>query len=417
MRKGVPGVVAFSLAVYWLVYLRGARTSQFADSTRYLDPDSGWSLVAALDRHQGAFFPVVLFQTAGTPAGVFIVNSVAWLLSWTLLCAAVARRITARAACAVSAALLVVSTTSQVVGWHGAVLTESLAVSVAVLTIAAVIFESAPGRTPWGSVASFVLLLLTKPLLALAVFPAVAVVIHRSVLSTRVRAPMLAVLAAGLVIIPAYATTQPYGDGLTFKGWYALTRAVRFSTEPTLAQQTTLPIRSCTRLAAGIDASVARGYELGLVPELTEALRHCPEQVRWLNRDAPGPLSLLAREPVAALHAIANGLEWLAKPMVYPSFLLGLGSWGEDAMHRWLTPREPGPYLGIMFVVLLACSVRGRPAFWIACVPLLAGVIAVAAFAMFVDAIEQGRHASPFNVLSLTTAVLMLPSASSLREH
>ena len=417
MQRGVPGVFAFSLAVYWLVYLRGARTSQFADSTRYLDPDSGWSLVAALDRHQGAFFPVVLFQTAGTPAGVFIVNSVAWLLSWTLLCAAVARRVTVRAACAVGAALLVLSTTSQVVGWHGAVLTESLAVSVAVLTIAAVVFESAPACTPWGSAAAFVLLMLTKPLLALAVFPAVAIVILRSVLPTGVRALMLAVLAAGLVFIPAYATTLPYGDGLTFKGWYALTRAVRFSTEPTLALQTTLPIRSCARLSAGVDASVARGYELGLVPELTEALRDCPEQARWLNRNAPGPLSLLVREPVATLYAVANGLVWLAKPMVYPSFLLGLGSWGEGAIHRWLTPREPGPYLGIMFVVLLACSVRGRPAFWMACVPLLAGVVAVAALAMFMDAIEQGRHASSFNVLSLITAVLMLPSASSLREN
>ena len=417
MQKAVPGVFAFSLAVYWLVHLRGARTSRFADSTRYLDPDSGWSLVAAFDRHQGAFFPVALFQTAGTPDSVFIVNSAAWLLSWTLLCAAVAHRLTAPCACAVSAALLVVATTSQVVGWHGAVLTESLAVSVAVLTIAAIIFESAAARTPRASVAAFVLLLLTKPLLALAVFPGVAIVIYRSVLPMRARAPILAFLAAGLVTIPAYATTEPYGDGLTFKGWYALTRAVRFSTEPTLALSTTLPIRSCVRLSAAIDASVARGYELGLVPELTEALRHCPEQVRWLNRDAPGPLVLLLREPVATIQAIVNGLEWVAKPMVYPSFLLGLGSWGEDALHRWLTPREPGPFLGIMFVVLLACSVRGRPAFWIACVPLLAGVVAVAAFAMFVDAIEQGRHASSFNVLSLTTTVLMLPSAASLREN
>ena len=417
MQKGVPGIFAFLLAVYWLVYLRGARTSRFADSTRYLDPDSGWSLLAALDRHQGAFFPVVLFQTAATPSGVFIVNSVAWLLSWTLLCAAVARRLTPRAGCAVSAALLVVATTSQVVGWHGAVLTESLAVSIAVLTIAAIVFESASARTPWSSVASFVLLLLTKPLLALALFPVVAIVIYRSVLPMPARAPLLALLAAGLVLIPTYATTEPYGEGLTFKGWYALTRAVRFSTEPALAAATTLPIRSCAPLSAGIDASVARGYELGLVPELTEALRHCPEQVRWLNRDAPGPLSLLVREPVAAVHAIVSGLEWLAKPMVYPSFLLGLGTWGEGAIHRWLTPREPGPYLGIIFVILCACSVRGRPAFGIACVPLLAGVIAVGAFAMFVDAIEQGRHASPFNVLSLTTTVLMLPSASSLREN
>ncbi len=243
MQKGVPALFAFSLAFYWLTYLRGARTSQFADSTRYLDPASGWSLVAALDRHQGAFFPVALFHAAGTPAGVFIVNSVAWLLSWTLLCAAVARRLTAQAAFAVSAALLVVSTTSQVVGWHGAVLTESLAVSVAVMTIAAIVFESARARTPWGSVGSAV---------------------NRRRLS-------------------------------------------------------------CERFR---------------------------------------------------LH-----------------------------------------YLGITFVLLVACSVRGRPAFWIACVPLLAGVIAVAAVAMFVDAIEQGRHASSFNVLSLTTAVLMLPAASSLREN
>ena len=372
--------------------------------------------MTALDRHQGAFVPVALFQAAGTPAGVFIVNSIAWIVSWTLLCAAVAQRLTTRTACAVSAMLLVVATTSQVVGWHGAVLTESLAVSFAVAAIAAIVFESAPARAPWATVASFVLLLLTKPLLALALAPAAGVVINRSTLPMPVRAPVLAVLAAMLVAIPSYAATRPYGEGLTFTGWYALTRAVRFSTEPSLATVTTLPIRSCAALSAGIDASVARGYELGLVPELTESLRDCPEQVQWLNRDAPGSLSLLASEPVATIQALVIGLEWIGKPMVYPSFLLGLGTWGEGAVHRWLTPREPGPYLGIMFVVLLACSVRGRPAFWILCVPLFAGVIAVAAFAMFVDAIEQGRHASAFNVLSLTTAVFMLPSSASLRE-
>jgi hypothetical protein len=98
--------------------------------------------MTALDRHQGAFVPVALFHSAGTPTGVFIVNSIAWIVSWTLLCAAVAQRLTTRTACAVSAMLLVVATTSQVVGWHGAV---SGAVGNGRIVCSAVADQATPG--------------------------------------------------------------------------------------------------------------------------------------------------------------------------------------------------------------------------------------------------------------------------------
>ena len=147
----VPGVFGLSLAVS-LTYLQGTPPSTFADSTRYLDSAAGWSLVTAIDRHQRRVPPVALFQTSGSPQGVFAVNSFAWIVSWTLLCAAVSQRLTRRAAVATSLGLLIVATTSQVVGWHGAVLTESLTVSLAIVVIAAIIFESAPaaGRGPPG---------------------------------------------------------------------------------------------------------------------------------------------------------------------------------------------------------------------------------------------------------------------------
>lgn len=415
----VPGVFGLSLAAYWLTYLQGTPPSTFADSTRYLDSAAGWSLVTAIDRHQGAFLPVALFQTSGSPQGVFAVNSFAWIVSWTLLCAAVSQRLTRRAAVATSLGLLIVATTSQVVGWHGAVLTESLTVSLAIVVIAAIIFESAPAarpRTAWGIILALVLLLLTKPLVALALAPAAMASIGSSRLTIRVRLQALAILTGMLVGIPAYAATLPYGDGLTLTGWYALTRAVRFSTEPALAAATTLPLRSCAALSAGIDKSVARGFELGLVPEVHEALGNCPEHVRWLNRDAPGPLSLLVREPGATVLALAEGLVWLSKPMVYPSFLLGLGTWGEGRVHRWLTPREPGPYLAVIIAGLMLSALRGRPAFGAICVTLFAGVIVVGAFAMFVDAIEQARHASAFNVMSLTTLMLLIPNSSAFGE-
>ena len=304
----------------------------------------------------------------------------------------------ARAAVVTSLGLLVMATTSQVVGWHGAVLTESLTVSLAIIVIAAIIFASSPSARPrsaWGIIVAMIVLLLTKPLVALALAPAAIVAIVHSSLTMRVRLCVLAILSGALVGIPAYAATLPYGEGLTYTGWYALTRAVRFSTDPALAAATTLPIRSCADLSAGIDQSVARGFELGLVPEVYEALGNCPVQVRWLNRDAPGPLSLLVREPAATVQALADGLVWLAKPMVYPSFLLGMGTWGEGRVHRWLTPREPGPYLAVILTALMLSAMRGRPAFATLCMTLFAGVIVVAGFAMFVDGIEQGRHVPP----------------------
>jgi hypothetical protein len=415
----IPAVFGLSLAVYWLAYLQSTPPTTFADSTRYLHAESGWSLVSEIDRHQGAFLPVALFQATGSARGVFAVNSFAWIVSWTLLCAAVSQRLEARAAAVTSLGLLVMATTSQVVGWHGAVLTESLTVSLAIIVIAAIIFASAPAARPrsaWGIILTMILLLLTKPLVALALAPAAMVAIGRSSLTMRVRLCALAILSGTLVGIPAYAATLPYGEGLTYTGWYALTRAVRFSTDPALAPATTLPIRSCAALSAGIDQSVERGFGLGLIPEVYEALGKCPAQVRWLNRDAPGPLSLLVREPGPTLKALAGGLVWLAKPIVYPSFLLGMGTWGEGRVHSWLTPREPGPYLAVILAALTLSAMRGRRAFATLCVTLFAGVIAVAAFAMFVDAVEQGRHVSAFNVMSLTTVMLLLPSSSSLRE-
>src|SRR4029453_17330380 len=77
----VPGVFGLSLAAYWLTYLPGAPPATFVYSTRYLDSAAGWSLVTAIDRHQGAFLPVALFQTAGSPQGVFAVNSLGWIVS------------------------------------------------------------------------------------------------------------------------------------------------------------------------------------------------------------------------------------------------------------------------------------------------------------------------------------------------
>ena len=415
-RGLIPALFGLSLAVYWLAYLEGTPPTTFADSTRYLHEASGWSLVTEIDRHQGAFLPVALFQAMGSAQGVFAVNSIAWIVSWTLLSAAVSQRLKTGAALVTSLGLLVMATTSQVVGWHGAVLTESLTVSLAIVVVAAIVFASSPSARPrsaWGIMLSMVLLLLTKPLVALALAPAAMVAIGRSSLSMQVRLCALAILCGTLIGIPTFAATLPYGEGLTYKGWYALTRAVRFSTDPALAPATTLPIRSCAALSAAVDRSVARGFDLGLVPEVYEALGNCPAQVRWLNRDAPGPLSLLVREPEAMVQALADGLVWLAKPMVYPSFLLGKGTWGEGRVHRWLTPREPGPYVAVILTAIALSAIRGRPAFATLCVTLVAGVIVVTAFAMFVDAIEQGRHASAFNVMSLTAVMLLLPSSSA----
>ncbi|HZL92184.1 MAG TPA: hypothetical protein VFB99_01025, partial [Vicinamibacterales bacterium] len=247
-RGLIPALFGLSLAVYWLAYLQGTPPTTFADSTRYLHEASGWSLLTEIDRHQGAFLPVALFQATGSAQGVFAVNSIAWIVSWTLLSAAVSQRLETRAALVTSLGLLVMATTSQVVGWHGAVLTESLTVSLAIVVVAAIVFASSPSARPrsaWGVMLSMVLLLLTKPLVALALAPAAMVAVSFSSLTMWVRLSTLAILSVTLVGIPTYGATLPYGAGLTYKGWYALTRAVRFSTDPSLAAATTLPIRSC----------------------------------------------------------------------------------------------------------------------------------------------------------------------------
>ena len=202
--------------------------------------------------------------------------------------------------------------------------------------------------------------------------------------------------------------------GLTLTGLYALTRAVRFSTEP--ARGGNNPAAPALHSRRGSTSRSLRSSHW-LVPEVHEALGNCPEHVRWLNRDAPGPLSLLVREPGATVLALAEGLVWLSKPMVYPSFLLDLGTWGEGRVHRWLMLREPGP---------APCRDDCRPHAQRLSRPCgfrrhlrvhsFAGVIVVGAFAMFVDAIEQARHASAFNVMSLTTLMLLIPNSSAFRE-
>ena len=411
---GIPVAFASALAAYWLTYLRSTRPSLFGDTVRYLDADTGWALVSRFELHQGAFLPVVLFQAAGDPRKVFLVNSLVWITAWTALSAAIARRCDVRSALIVNLALLLVATTSQVVGWLGAVLTESLTTSMAVAVVAAVIVaDSQPASkirpALWMTAAASALLFATRPFMLLALSPLVVLVTYRRGLFTSLRSVVIAAIALALVIATVIiGGARPYADGLTFNGWYALTRAVHLSTDRALSPFTTEPLLSCPPVAAAVASSVARGYGLGLVPEFGDALRACPAQVSWLNSIAPGVGELFLAAPAPTVLALAGSAASIADPAVYPSLLLGLGTWGQGTIHRLLTPWEPGPYLVVTFSVLIFTWVRGVSGLGALSAVLLAGVVSVGALAIFTDGIEQGRHASAFNVLSLLAMALSL---------
>ena len=413
LAQAIPVGFGGALAAYWLAYLRGTGPSVFGDTVRYLDVGAGWALLLRFDLHQGAFLPVLLFQAVGDLGGVFLVNSFVWIVSWTILSAAITRRCDLRSAVVVNLAILLVATTSQVVGWLGAVLTESLTTSAAVIVVAAAITDDAQptptGRFSRMTVGASGLLFVTRPFLLLALAPLVVLVVHRRRVFRNPRGVAGVAIAAGLVMaMVLIGGRQPYADGLTFKGWYALTRAVHWSQDRALSALTSAPLLSCAPVNAAITSSVARGYGLGLVPEFGDALRACPEQVAWLNSSAPGAARLFLAAPMQTLEALATSAAWIANPAVYPSLLLGRGSWGQGAVHRLLTPWETGPYLLVLFAVLMCVCVRGPSRLAALGAVLLAGVVCVGVVAIFTDGIEQGRHASVFNVLSLVAMALAL---------
>jgi hypothetical protein len=409
----IPVGFCGALVAYWLIYVRGTGPSVFGDSVRYLDAPAGWALLPRFDLHQGAFLPVVLFQAAGDPGGVFLVNSLVWIVSWTALSAAITSRCDLRSSVVIVLAILLVATTVQVVGWLGAVLTESLTNSVAIMVVAAAITEaqSTPAirRFPRMTAIASGLLFVTKPFMVLAFSPLVLLVMYRRRVLDGAPGKVGVALAVGLVVVVVLmGGRQPYADGLTFNGWYALTRAVHWSQNRALSSLTTQPLLSCAPVNAAVASSVARGYGLGLVPEFGDALGACPEQVAWLNSGAPGTGKLLLAAPMQTLEALATDAVWIANPAVYPSLLLGRGSWGQGAVHRLLTPWEPGPYLMVLLAILVFILVRGAFGLATAGAALLAGAVSVGVVAIFTDGIEQGRHASVFNVLTLVAMSLAL---------